>query len=178
MPETAFTVPADVSFQDAIALTQSLLDQWEAGKLSDAVIEATIAALVKTQAGARGFFVTYLTSDRPLADSPTPAVLAALRSAPDVVPDLLVKNLAMSSAMAVAHRRSQDEEMAQGSQQVQTRAIALMRQLSLPEVQSLVEQLQHSLTEHQGPYQEFLQRWQYDAEQRDAIGQAIQRAIA
>ncbi|MEB3359506.1 MAG: hypothetical protein VKK04_22465 [Synechococcales bacterium] len=178
MTDPAFAVPADLSFQEAIALTQSLLSQWEENSLTDTEIEATIAALVKTQEGARGFFVTYLTSDRPLADQPTPAVLAALRTAPDGVSDLLVKNLAMSAAMAVAHRRNQNEEMAQGSRQVQHRTIGLIRQLQLPGIRSLLEQLQQSVTQQRGDYQAFLQRWQYDAEQRDAIQQAVHRAIA
>ncbi len=116
------TVPESVTFQEAIALTQSLLSRIEAG-VSPAEIEAGIAELVKSENGARGFFVTYLTSDGNLADNPSPEVVRALQSSPEIVAELLVKNLAMSAAMAVTHRRNGLEEMAQGSDRVRSRII-------------------------------------------------------
>ena len=45
-----------LTFQQAIALTQSLLSQAEAGELSEPDISAGIAELVLTDNGARGFF--------------------------------------------------------------------------------------------------------------------------
>lgn len=167
-------IPESITFQDAIALSQTLLAQAEQGEVTEAELETAIAALVLSQNGARGFFVTYLTGDSPLADQPSEAVIEALQTAPGTVADLLTKNLAMSSAMAVAHRRNQNEEMAQGSEQVRSRTIHLIHRLPLAELQTRLAQLHQSVTTGEGPDEPFLQRWGYDTEQRQAIATALQ----
>jgi hypothetical protein len=172
-PNFSFSVPEGVTFEQAIALTQSLLPQIEQGKLTEADVETAIAALVQTENGARGFFVTYLTDASPLADHPSAATVQGLRSAPEMVAELLVKNLAMSSAMAVAHRRNQNEEMAQGSDQVRSRTAHLIQLLQLPEVTERARRLHETAATGIGHYSAFLDRWGYDAEQRQVIQQAI-----
>jgi uncharacterized membrane protein (DUF441 family) len=56
------SIPESVTFEEAIAFTQSLMSQIEAGEVSPSEIRNAIAQLVKSENGARGFFVTYLTS--------------------------------------------------------------------------------------------------------------------
>ncbi len=172
-----FSVPAEVSFEQAIAHTQTLLEQMASGAWSDQQISEAIAALVQTPNGARGFFVTYLTDDRPLADHPSLGVIQALQSAPDTVAELLVKNLAMSSAMAIAHRRNHHEPMAQGSDRVRSRTVLLIKALQLPQVAELAQQLHESATTGTGAYQTFLTRWGYDAEQRSRIAEVLTGVI-
>lgn len=176
MPESFLAIPEAVSFEQAIALTQSLLTQIDQQALTPAAIEAAVAALVQTENGARGFFVTYLTDQRSPADFPHPAIVQALKTAPDQVADLLVKNLAMSSAMAVTHRRNQSEELAQGSDHVRSRTACLMQVLQMAAVTRQAKQLHQSLT-GVGEYSAFLDRWGYDAEQRQTIQQALTEAI-
>ena len=166
-----------ITFEAAIALTQSLLTEIEASRLSQAEIEQAVASLVKTQNGARGFFVTYLTDDRQEADKPSPGVLDALRDAPEIVAELLVKNLAMSAAMVVYHSRHDREEMAAGSARVQARSHHLIQTLQMPACQTLAEQMLESLRTQEGEYEVFFQRWGYDGEQKDAIGSAVREAI-
>jgi hypothetical protein len=170
--ELQFHVPADVSFPQAIALAEEILalpiDP------NDAVQSQAIAALLQTSNGARGFFVTFLTGDAPLADAPTASVIRALRSAPTIVADLMVKNLAMSTAMALTHQANGDAAQAAGSARVQARSANLITQLQLPELQTQLQQLQASLpSEVGGEYADFLTRWGYDTPQRQAIAQAI-----
>ncbi len=167
----------NITFEAAIALTQSLLTEIEANRLSQAEIKQAVASLVKTQNGARGFFVTYLTDDRPLADKPSPGVLDALRDAPAIVAELLVKNLAMSAAMVVYHSRHLKEDMAAGSARVQARSHNLIQTLQIPACKTLAEQMLKSLQTQEGEYEEFFQRWGYDGEQKDAIGSAVRGAI-
>ncbi len=162
-----------LTFENAITLTQSILVQMEQGSLSEAEIEQTIAQLVTTSNGARGFFVTYLTDDRSLADMPTPAVVRALQSSPALVADLLVKNLAMSSAMIIHHQRHQDADLTQGSAQVQRRTIRLISLVQLAEVRDYAAKLVESATTGAGDGQAFLSRWGYDAEQKAAICKAL-----
>jgi hypothetical protein len=174
--ESEFTVPDALSFEEAIALTQALLDRIESGSLSEAGVESAIAALVRSENGARGFFVTYLSDPRALADHPTPAIVAALKNVPTVISSLLVKNLAMSTAMAISHRRNQNELQAQGSDQVANRSSRLIQALPLPDLQQQAQLLDQSIHTPGGTYQAFLDRWGYDAEQRQAIHQALEQS--
>ncbi|MDJ0690307.1 MAG: hypothetical protein QNJ41_17580 [Xenococcaceae cyanobacterium MO_188.B32] len=164
-----------ISFPQAIATTQSLMKQIEAGELDEEEIETKIASLVNSKQGARGFFVAYLTGDLPLADNPSVGVINALKSAPHLVGELLVKNVAMSTAMAVTHRRNNDTENTQESEKVARRSINLIKQLNLDVITKELIKLQTSLTTGEGSYQEFLDKWGYDAEQKEMIGFAIER---
>lgn len=165
----------NITFKQAIDLTQNLLLEVDAGTLSEAEIREKISELVKTQDGARGFFVTYLTADNLLADSPTDSIIEGLRSHPEYVSELLVKNVAMSAAQAVYHRRNNSE--AQGSQQVQQRTIQLIKLVNLPAVYEYSRQLLASAATGEGNYQDFLNRWGYDTEQRQVICEALQQVL-
>lgn len=175
--DPTFIVPATISFEDAIALTQSLLSAIEQEKLSASDFASTVTSLVASENGARGFFVTYLTDARSLADQPAEEVVAALRSSANLVSELLVKNLAMSTAMILAHTRSQKLDLAQGSERVQRRTADLIQRTRLAQVQPKIHSLLESIASGTGHYQSFLERWGYDAEQKQAIAQALQRAI-
>jgi hypothetical protein len=168
-------IPETVTFEEAIAFTQSLMSLMAAGELSTPEISDAIAQLVKSENGARGFFVTYLTSEGTLADNPSPEVIQALQSSPDIVAELLVKNLAMSAAQAVTHRRKGNEEMAQRSDRVRSRTTHLIEQLKLPQVQERSLALHESAATGEGSYQTFLQRWGYDAQQRQVISEALEQ---
>jgi len=163
-----------ITFEQAIALTQSLLNQLD--QVSETEIQATITTLVSTENGARGFFVTYLTANLPYADQPSDAVIKALQTSPAIVSELLVKNLAMSASMAIAHRRTANEAMAKGSDRVQRRTTVLIQRVQMPEVTQKATQLQASAETGVGEYQAFLERWGYDAEQRQQIAK-VMRAI-
>lgn len=162
-----------LSFEQAIAYCQTLLAQVDQNHISDDDLETAIANLVATENGARGFFVTFLTANNfPLADHPTPSLLNGLQTAPAIVGELLVKNLAMSAAMVVHHQRNQDPQAAQSSAQVCRRSQHLIRSLQLPGVAEKLTELEHSLT-GEGDYQAFLNRWGYDDEQKQAIRAAV-----
>ncbi|MBL1173893.1 hypothetical protein [Pantanalinema sp. GBBB05] len=173
--ESVFNIPEAISFEQAIAVTQALLEQMAQEELSASEIELVLRALVSTENGARGFFVTYLSDDRPWADPPNSAVIAALKTAPAIVSPLLVKNLAMSTAMAITHRRNQHEELAQGSDQVRWRSAQLIQHLQCPELQVQAQALRHSIQTGTGDYQAFLERWSYDTEQQQAMQTALEQ---
>jgi hypothetical protein len=170
-------ISESVTFEEAIALTQSLMSQLAAGELSQQQFSDAIAQLVKSENGARGFFVTYLSSEGTLGDNPSPEVIQALQASPDTVAELLVKNLAMSAAMAVAHRRNGNEELAQGSDRVRSRTAYIIEQAALPQVRELANQLHESALTEDGTYKTFLQRWGYDAQQRQVICQILEQVI-
>lgn len=162
-----------LSFPQAIATTQALMNNMNAFQLTEAEIEQEITSIIKNKKGGRGFFVAYLTSDLALADNPSPGVIDALKSSLEVVSELLVKNLAMSSAMVVAHTRQDDLENARGSQKVQERSSKLIQLLKSKSIENELQQLQTAIEAGKGDYQDFLQRWGYDSEQQQAIEKAI-----
>ena len=164
---------ASISFPQAIAATQYLMNQIEAEKLQEDEIETQITALVSSKPGARGFFVAYLTSELPLADNPSVGVLNALKSSPNLVGELLVKNIAMSTAMTITHQRNNDAENSRDSAIVARRSINLAKQLDLDLITEELNQLHQTLTTGEGSYQEFLNKWGYDAEQKEMISKAI-----
>ena len=170
-------IPESVTFEEAIALTQSLMSQMTGGELSSPAISEAIAQLVQNEFGARGFFVTYLTSEGTLADNPSPEVIQALQSSPDIVPEVLVKTLAMSAAQAITHRRNENEEMALGSERVRSRTTHLIKQLNLPQVGDRAVALHQSATTGEGSYKTFLERWGYDAQQRQIICEALEQVM-
>ena len=163
------------TFEDAIATTKILIAQDRENQISETEIEEKVATLVSNKQTARGFFATFLTSDSPQADNPCPAVIKALKTAPKVVSELLVKNLAMSSAMAVIHDRHDNLEQLQGSETVCRRTINLIQKINLSEVNTELQVLQKAITDNQGDYVDFLNRWQYDAQQKQSIQQALNK---
>jgi hypothetical protein len=164
----------DLTFEQAIAQTETLLENIAANDLSESETEAAIANLVKTHNGARGFFVTYLSDPRVFVDRPSEAVLRGLEAAPEIVPDLLIKNVAMSAAMVIYHRRNQQEDMAASSDRVRSRSVHLIQSLNIPVLDTMVKQLLETIQTGSGEYQSFLERWGYDSEQQEAIAQALQ----
>jgi hypothetical protein len=170
-----FQIPADVSFPEAIGLAQNILALPE--DADDAIRAPAIAALVRTENGARGWFVSFLSGDATLADAPTAGTLLAMRSAPTVVADLMTKNLAMSTAMELTHRANGDLEQAAGSARVQARSRHLIAALNLPELQTELQALAATIAANGGQYQDFLDRWGYDDAQRQAIAAAVQAVL-
>ncbi|MEB3293553.1 MAG: hypothetical protein VKJ24_10365 [Synechococcales bacterium] len=175
MPNLSFQVPADVTFEQAIALTKDLL----AANTSEELLEKAIAALLQTQNGVRGFLVTFLGSDAFSqgtdfsADPRWQAVLRGMRSHPAGIADLMTKNLVMPAAMAITHQRNQNLELAESSAATQARSQQVIQQLNLAAIYEKLGQMQASLKKNSGEYQDFLDRWGYDAEQKSVMLQAI-----
>jgi predicted enzyme related to lactoylglutathione lyase len=159
-----------MTFEEAIAYTEKLLSRTD---LDEAQLQSEITNLVKTANGARGFFVCFLTGEWELADNPSPAIVQALQAEPKAIAELLVKNLAMSTAMAITHRRNGNEEQAQGSNRVAKRTALLIEKVDLLEVRTIANQMQDSATTNSGEYAAFLEKWGYDDEQKQAIANVL-----
>lgn len=172
--ESKFTVPEKVTFEQAIALSQTVVEQIAQGTIANDVLESAIAQLVASENGARGFFVTYLSDERPIADPPSAAVIASLKTTPTTVAPLMVKNLAMSTATAIAHRRNQDEALAEGSDRVKARSTYILQAIQSDETAAQIDALITSIETQAGDYATFLKRWGYDPEQQQAIRQAFE----
>ncbi|MCP9833686.1 MULTISPECIES: hypothetical protein [unclassified Cyanobium] len=172
--------PLAPSFPQAMEIAAHWIGLWEGGELSDEVLADRVGELVASRDGARGFFVVSLTGEAPLLDRLPEALVAALRQAGAGVVDLTARNLAMSTAMALHHRRCGDQEHQAGSERVQLRSTELLRHLEPVAVKQRLETLLAAAAERDGAEQAvmedraFLERWGYDTEQRKAIVAAIE----
>jgi len=167
----------ELSFPAAMQQAGVLLALWEQGELSDEVLADRVGALVAERDGARGFFVVALPGDNPLMDRLPEPLVIQLRAAGAGVVDLSVRNLAMSTAMEWQHRQVGDEEQRAGSERVQGRSTELLRVLEPHAVKQRLERLLGAARGEAGADADdlaFLERWGYNAEQRQAIARALE----
>ena len=169
-----------LSFAEAINRTERWLGQWQAGAMTTEVLAQQLAGLLTSADGRRGFFVVALAGPSPLLDEPPAPIVELLHRGGKAVVDLVARNLAMGTAMALAHQRQGHGEQAKGSLQVQRRAQTLLCQLDPPAVRQRLDELL-AASEGHGADLAFLERWNYDAAQRQAIARivtATQRSLA
>ena len=164
------------SFETVIEATQSLLSDIESETVEPESIQANIVHLLNLNKGPRGFFASFLTDPRPLADHPPGSVLTALAAVPEVTAELLVKNLAMSTAMGIFHQRNGDIEAQADSEQGQRRSQHLIQQRNLPVITDELMALQRSVS-GSDRYSAFLERWNYDQAQKTAIAEVVSATL-
>jgi hypothetical protein len=168
------SAPLEPTFQQAMEITAQWLGLWENGEISDEVLADRVAELVASRDGGRGFFVVSLAGDCPLMDRLPEPLVVQLRAAGAGVVDLTARNLAMSTAMVLHHQRQADPGQQAGSERVQARCTELLRLLEPDAVKDRLETLLAAAGQGQGEDVAFLDRWGYDAEQRQAIAAAIE----
>ena len=159
------------SFKQAMNVTILWCNSWEKDELSDEVLADRIGELLKTTEGARGFFVVSLSIDCPLMDRLPEPLIFQLRSSGQIVVDLSAKNLAMSSAMVIEHQKNNNSQQMQ-SERIRTRCIELLKLLDSNKVKTRLEILLEG-TKGNGKDLEFLNRWGYSNEQKQAISKSI-----
>ncbi|ELS03706.1 hypothetical protein Xen7305DRAFT_00034300 [Xenococcus sp. PCC 7305] len=171
MNQPSSTTP--LSFPKAIADTNALIAKIADNQLNETEIESGVTFFVKTLEGARGFFVAYLTGEFEVLDNPSTGVIKGLQSSPELVSDLLVKNLAMCTAVGLFHRRSGDLQGASGSDKVQDRTINLIQKLNSELVAQKLQELTATIDNQSDSYQRFLAGQKYDDEQKAEIKKII-----
>ena len=162
-----------IKFAAAIELTQQFVLQLQDDSLTPEQVQIFVTDLVATQEGARGFFVGYLTNGLAVVDQVHPGIILGLATYPAVVADLLVKNLAMSTAQNLHFLRENQADMATNSATVAKRSRQLIDALQMPEIKVITQQIIAAVQTGTGEYAEFLERWGYDADQKKAIEQAL-----
>ena len=159
------------TFKEAMQASMLWCKSWENDEISDEVISDRIGELIKTVEGARGFFVVSLSIDCPLMDRFPDALIFQLRSSGEIVVDLTVKNLAMSSAMVITHRKNNDPQEIQ-SEKIKIRCIELLKLLDSKLVKKRLDSLLDA-TKGDGADLQFINRWSYSNEQINAISESI-----
>lgn len=160
-------------FSQAISSTESLISRINAYELSEDEIKQVVSSILTTKHRARGFFATYLTNDTALADKPSPGIIEGINISIEISSELLVKNLAMSTAMVVTHKRNRNLPNVEDSLRVVHRTSNLIQKLNSNLLQMELDKLNLTINGESKEYQDFLKRWGHDTEQKQAIKRTI-----
>ncbi|MFQ3680141.1 MAG: hypothetical protein SNJ60_06510 [Pseudanabaenaceae cyanobacterium] len=164
-----------MTFEEAIAQAGVWLAQ---GVRGEAGWAEGLRATWETELGPRAFWVAFLTGDCPWGDDPPPALVDLVAAGPPVLGELLVKNLAMATAMALTHERQGNADGAAGSRQVQRRSQRFLQAWKPPAVVARLQQLHGAALGADNPDRAFLAKWGYDEAQRAAIAQVLAPLVA
>ena len=132
----------EASFIQAINISAKWCKEWEENLLSEEVLADRIAELIKTKNGLRGFFA-YALSDKAcfLLDKLPFSLIYKLNEGGKTVVEIVVKNLIMSSAQIIIHRRENNDEYEMTSKNISERCKAILRLLDTQLVTKTVNQI-------------------------------------
>jgi len=144
---------------------------WGDDLLSEEVLADRIAELTKTRNGLRGFFA-YALSDKDcfLLDKLPFSLIYKLNEGGDDVTDIVVKNLIMSSAQIIIHRRDNNHEYEITSENISDRCKAILRLLETKSVTKSVNQVLRYLDDMGNSFDNSIK---YDSEQKEFIKKQI-----
>ena len=161
----------EVSFTQAINISAKWSKEWGEDLLSDEVLADRIAELIKTKNGLRGFFAYTLSNkDCYLLDKLPFSLIYKLNEGGDAVVEIVVKNLIMSSAQIIIHRRDNNHEYEITSENISDRCKAILRLLESKSVTKSVSQVLRGLDNMGNSFDNSVK---YDSEQKAFIKKQI-----
>ena len=169
------TEQTGIGFEEALRLSEELLLDIEESGFNESQ-KLQLSNILSNMASSRGFFVSYLTGDSILADDPPDFLLEAFKES-EIVPDLLAKNLVMSTTMEITHRRKESVNNEAGSKLVKERTSEIIRRLKWSEMRKKLSEMRFSIRQKTGVYNDFLKRWNYDDEQLAAATAVIESLL-
>lgn len=160
-----------VSFTQAINISAQWCKAWGDDLLSEEVLADRIAELIKTRNGLRGFFA-YALSDKDcfLLDKLPFSLIYKLNEGGVDVAEIVVKNLIMSSAQIIIHRRDKNYEYAIKSENISDRCKAILRLIETKLVTNSVNQVLGNLDNMGNSFDDSVK---YDTEQKEFIKKQI-----
>jgi len=161
----------EATFTQAINISAQWCKEWGEDFLSEEVLADRIAELIKTQHGLRGFFA-YALSDKNcfLLDKLPFSLVFKLNEGGDNVVKIVVKNLIMSSAQIIIHRREKNHEYEIISENISDRCKAILRLLDTKLVTKNVNQIFKELDDMGNSFDNSVK---YDLEQKEFIKKQI-----
>ncbi len=161
----------EASFTQAINISAQWCKEWGEDLLSAEVLADRIAELIKTRNGMRGFFA-YALSDKDcfLLDKLPFSLIYKLNESGDAVAEILVKNLIMSSAQIIIHRRDNNHEYELTSENISDRCKAILKLLETKSVTKFVNQVLRNLDNMGNSFDNSVK---YDSEQKEFIKKQI-----
>ena len=161
----------EASFTQAINISAQWCKEWGENLLSEEVLADRIAELIKTKNGLRGFFAYTLSdNDCLLLDKLPFSLIYKLNEGGEAVAEIVVKNLIMSSAQIIIHRRENNHEYELTSENISDRCKAILRLLETKLVTKKVNQIIKNLDNMGNSFDNSIK---YDLEQKDFIKKQI-----
>ena len=157
----------EASFTQAINISAQWCKEWDEDLLSEEVLADRIAELIKSRNGLRGFFA-YALSDKDcfLLDKLPSSLIYKLYEGGDAVVEIVVKNLIMSSAQIIIHRRDDNSEYEMTSENIADRCKSILRLLETKLVTNTVNQVLRNLDNMGNGLDNSIK---YDLEQKEFI---------
>ena len=161
----------EASFTQAINISAKWCKEWGEDLLSEEVLADRIAELIKTRNGLRGFFA-YALSDKDcfLLDKLPFSLMFKLNQGGDAVVEIVVKNLIMSTAQIIIHRRENNHEYEMKSENISDRCKGILRML---ETKLVTKTLNHVIKDLDNMGNSFDNSIKYDSEQKEFIKKQI-----
>ena len=161
----------EASFTQAINISAQWCKEWGEDLLSEEVLADRIAELIKKRNGLRGFFA-YALSDKDcfLLDKLPFSLIYKLNEGGDVVAEIVIKNLIMSSAQIIIHRRDKNHEYEITSENISDRCKAILKLLETKSVIKYVNQVLRDLDNMGNGFDKSIK---YDSEQKEFIKKQI-----
>ena len=161
----------EASFTQAINISAKWCKEWDEELLSEEVLADRVAELIKTRNGLRGFFA-YALSDKDcfLLDKLPFSLIYKLNEGGDAVTEIVVKNLIMSSAQIIIHRRENNDEYEMNSENISERCKAILRLLETKLVTKTINQILKELDTMGNSFDNSIK---YDSEQKEFIKKQI-----
>ncbi|MBO6974305.1 MAG: hypothetical protein JJ844_01250 [Prochlorococcus marinus CUG1435] len=161
----------EASFTQAINISAKWCKEWAEELLSEEVLADRIAELIKTKNGRRGFFA-YALSDKDcfLLDKLPFSLIYKLNEGGVDVVEIVIKNLIMSSAQIIIHRRENNHEYEITSDNISDRCKSILRHLETKLVTKTINQVIKDL-DNMG--NSFDNSTKYDLEQKQFIKKQI-----
>ena len=120
----------EISFTQAINISAEWCKEWSEDLLSEEILADRIVELIKTKNGLRGFFAYALSDKNCLLLENLPfSLIFKLRECGEEVVEIVIKNLIMSSAQVIVHRRENNEAYVLSSGNISERCKEILRNL-------------------------------------------------
>ena len=134
------------SFLQSIDIANQWCKDWEEELLSDEVLADRVAELIKTKNGLRGFFA-YALSDIncSLLDKLPSSLIFKFVEGGEQIVEITVKNLIMSSAQIINHRRDNNPKYEEMSANISDRCINILKVLDTKLVKNKVNMILDNL---------------------------------
>ena len=161
----------EASFTQAINISAQWCKEWGEDLLSEEVLADRISELIKTKNGLRGFFA-YALSDKNcfLLDKLPSSLIFKLNEGGESVVEIVSKNLVMSSAQIIIHRRENNHEYEITSANISDRCKGI---LSLLETKLVTKTVNEVIKDLDNMGNSFDHSTKYDSEQKEFIKQQI-----
>ena len=161
----------EASFTQAINISAQWCKEWGEDLLSEEVLADRVAELIKTKNGLRGFFA-YALSDKDcfLLDKLPISLIFKFNEGGDEVVQIVVKNLIMSTAQIIVHRRENKHEYEITSENISDRCKGILRLL---ETKLVIKNVNQVLKDLDNMGNSFNNSTKYDEEQKEFIKKQI-----